>query len=548
MRTDRSRRTFATRDVVKTNVLFAAINPRCEILAYVALALALSTLLTALPAACGSPPGIQRQSRGDNAPLVPAWKPDSRVQMEGMSPDWVKTLIMAELRIETATSPGTFASAIKVLDHYAEMGVNGLWINPIFERSNPERNGYNNRGPNTLDPLLTGTSNLAESFKVVKQFVAEAHRRNIRILFDIIVWGTSKDAPLVSEHPEFYRRRDGQFVEVWGGYAFDWRSQPLREWFKNAAIGFIEKTDADGFRVDLAPDTSGYFFEEIRSELYVRGRKIALISEVAGEPKKTFDFEQIGVHGWTERPDWQHPEKLKEQRRRFGRHNEYLLHSNIVDVIKSGVGIGAATLQQQGRGGMYRFYTSNLLCHDDAAPFVRGSRVRIGYTAIFAPLIPMWFIGEEWNNPRTVKNVMYFNAIDWPAMDEPTNRAFYEDVKQMIRIRRSYPEIFEYYPADHRDSNICKVEVQGNALQPYARYRNGRGILVIPNDGAADRTFQITVPLAGMGMTGTADLQVTDLMTRNILARGSAAKTGMLHVPVKQGHVIVLLIDQTRVD
>ena len=68
----------------------------------------------------------------NNASLIPPYKPDAEVKMEGLSPDWVKTLIMAQFRIETATPEGTFASATKVLDHYAEMGVNGLWINPVY--------------------------------------------------------------------------------------------------------------------------------------------------------------------------------------------------------------------------------------------------------------------------------------------------------------------------------------------------------------------------------------------------------------------------------
>ena len=137
----------------------------------------------------------------NNAPLIPSCKSDAEVKMEGTSPDWVKTLIMAEFRIETATPEGTFASATKVLDHYAEMGVNGLWINPIYERGS-KGNGYGNYGPNTIEPLLTGANTIEESFAVVKDFVSEAHQKNIRVIFDIVVWGTKKQSPLVAVHPK----------------------------------------------------------------------------------------------------------------------------------------------------------------------------------------------------------------------------------------------------------------------------------------------------------------------------------------------------------
>jgi hypothetical protein len=147
-----------------------------------------------------------RLARGglDNAALIPRIVPDAQVKLEGLPPDWVKTLIMAQFRIETATPEGTFAAATKVLDHYAALGVNGLWSNPVYERGS-KGNGYGNDGPHTLEPLLTGTRDIHASCAVVKRF-DEAHRRNIRVIFDIVVWGTATNSPLVSAHPEFYAR------------------------------------------------------------------------------------------------------------------------------------------------------------------------------------------------------------------------------------------------------------------------------------------------------------------------------------------------------
>jgi glycosidase len=74
------------------------------------------------------------KSPAENSELIPAYVPDAQVAMEGMSPDWAKSLVIASLRIETATEAGTFDAATRLLDHYAEMGVNALWIAPIFDR------------------------------------------------------------------------------------------------------------------------------------------------------------------------------------------------------------------------------------------------------------------------------------------------------------------------------------------------------------------------------------------------------------------------------
>lgn len=483
-----------------------------------------------------------------NSTLIPKLLPDDQVRMEGMSPDWVKTLIMMQFRIETVTPEGTFASAVKTLDHCAELGVNGLWINPVYERGS-KGNGYGNFGPQTIEPLLTGCSNVEDSFKEVRQFVTEAHRRNIRVIFDIIVWGTAKNSPLVTEHPEFYRRQNDQFVELHGGWAFDWNNQPLRSWFTEAAVAFVEKTGADGFRVDCAPNRSGYFFKEVRDAIYARGHKIIIVAEAPSEQKETFDFDQIGVTGWTEEPDGSN---LAEQKRRFGLHNEYFFRSNIVRAVKTGAGIGKATLQQQGKGGRFRFYTSNLLCHDDSEPFVRGNLVRIGYSAIFAPYIPMWWIGEEWDNPKVMlpggDGVMYFNTIDWKLRDSGQNREFFEDVKRFIRIRRSYPEIFECFPPSSRDANIMELKTtsngQANTLQAYARYGGGKAVLVVPNynsDGREGR-FEVAPNYEAFGMGGSKNYRITDLMTgKKVVGKAEPGKSFTVSMPAE--HLGVYLVE-----
>jgi hypothetical protein len=462
--------------------------------------------------------GAEAAGDADNALLIPKVVPDREVVMEGASPDWVKTLIMAQFRIETATPEGTFAAASRVLDHYAAMGVNGLWINPIQERGS-RGNGYGNYGPDTIEPLLTGARDRTGSLAAVRTFVSEAHRRNIRVLFDIVVWGTSTGSPLVASHPEFYRRDGAGLGKAWGGYAFDWENPALRAWFKVAAVDFILQTGADGFRVDLAPDTSGYFFQEVRAALYAQGRKIIVVSERPNERRDTFDFEQTGVSGWLEEPDFATPGRFDEQRQRFGQPHDYLFAHDLVDAIRSGRGIGKPAPQQQGGDGRFRFYTANLLCHDDAEPFVKGDRIRFAYATLFAPFIPLWWIGEEWDNPKALEGgtgVMYFNHIDWARRDSGSGAAFFADVKRLIRVRRSYPGIFERFAADAREANIARIasRVNGaqNPLQAYARIGVQQAVLIVPNTLEATARAEVSIDLHALLPGAATACTITDLL------------------------------------
>jgi 1,4-alpha-glucan branching enzyme len=489
----------------------------------------------------------------DNHALLPRFRPDAEVTWQGTSPDWLPSLIMAEFRIETATPAGTFAAATQVLDHYAEMGVNGLWIDPIWERGAAD-NGYGNWGPRLVEPRLTGgvDTNLAAA----AGFVTAAHQRNLRVVFDIIVWGTRTDAPLVKEHPEFYRRNvDGSMYQCWGGYGFDWAKAAFRPWFKAAAVDFILKTGADGLRVDLAPDMSGYFFRQVREELRAAGRKVLIISELPEQRRDAFDFEQTGVTGWSEVPAWGDAPKLAAQQREFGRAGEYFLNHDIVEMIRSGRGIGSAERQQAGKGGEFRFYTSLLLCHDDDTPQAGGNRVRFAYGTIFAPFIPLWWIGEEWNNPKVIPAgasgaVMYFNRIDWSQLEVPTNRAFYEDVKRYIRIRRQFPRLFEYFPDNHRTANIApvstRVEGAPNRLAAYGRFRDRQAILVVPNYGyAKTETIEVLPNFDALQLGPAPRYKLTDLLTSREIGAGSAAELGRFTVTVAAEQLGVYLLERS---
>ena len=63
----------------------------------------------------------------DNSALMPPYKPDAEVIMEkdaegGETPDWIKSLIIVELRIHSASTDGTVKGLLPALDHLAEMG------------------------------------------------------------------------------------------------------------------------------------------------------------------------------------------------------------------------------------------------------------------------------------------------------------------------------------------------------------------------------------------------------------------------------------------
>ena len=469
----------------------------------------------------------------DNASLLPKYRPDAEVRMEkradggSETPEWVKSLIFVEARIDSASTDGTVKGLTPLLDHLAELGVNGLWLTPPVNGGN----GYGNFGIHTISARLTGEKDPVRQWQALKRFVDEAHKRNIRVLFDVVTWGATRNeggAPLLKEKPEWF----GEYFHPYRGYLFNWENKELNEWFSSRLTEWLLLTGADGFRCDCAPQYAGFSpYGTAKKRLRRFGRKVIFMSEWICSGRNIFDLDQLTFCYLDNRG-----------KRRTHWIGDVYLKKNIVDEIRTGGELRAYD-DMEAEPGRKRFYTYMLSCHDSRSYAVKGSPIAIGYQAIFAPFLPLWYLGEEWNNPSeffvdyfyrrdkhpTPQNwSLYSNIIDWQAKEQ--NRDFFEQVKKMIRIRRQHPEIFEYFPDDHRNSNICKVSTDRNGmLQAYARFRNGKAVLVVPNNGKSDETFRITIPIAEAKLPRGKTFQVTDLMSGKAL--GTAQKEFSAAIP-----------------
>ena len=431
-----------------------------------------------------------------------------------MSPEWMQSLIMVEVRLDTASIGGSFRDSYDLIDHYAAMGVNGIWLTPIYDFGTS--NGYGNCGPHTIDPRFTGTTDYEEGWLVAKEFVDYAHSKGIYIFFDVITWGADKNCDLVKEKPEWFNG------EAWGNSAFDWGNEEFVEWFIQTCVNNIMVTGADGFRCDCEPNYSGYdVFEEIRKRLNDQGKYVMIMAEDKNARRNTYDMEQDGVI-------------CIDRGQLYSSGYNFFVDGLLDIVITTQRGRGLAY-----GGGDYRFYTNCISNHDYQKRPVQGNRLKINYAAILAPYIPLWYQGEEFNSYNPPQ-VIYDGPVDHAYLEVPANALFFEDVKAAIQIRRTYPDLFAYWPLKHVDTNLCGVTIQGwedpNApagekgaeLSAYARYvspddpnatTEGVAFLVVPNHvESISGVGTVTIPVKDAHLEGYTYFKVTDMSTGRIIA------------------------------
>lgn len=443
---------------------------------------------------------------GDKTVLTP-----SDEDGEFLTPAWLDTAVMVELRIDKASIGGSLRDSYDLVDFYAEAGVNVLWLAPIYERG-VGGNGYGNVGLHRIEPALTGTDDQEAGWNELRAFVDYAHAKGVYILLDIISWGTMYASPLFEEHPEWYKG------EAWGNAAFNWSNPEFKEWFISTAVANIEKTGADGYRCDCEPFTAGYsVYAEIRKRLNDKGIYPVIMSEEGGKRQDAFDCEQDGVLKYaamTRGELYQNPVNFFV--------DGYL---DVVTATKTGLGLGGPSFSNsRRRAGTFRYYTNCITNHDYQERNVNGNRLKIGYAAIYAPYIPLWYMGDEFGVTMARRAVLYDVAVDYGAVGRDAAQTyFFEDVKQMIAIRRSYPALFAQWPLSHRDANIVEVTAEGlSKLQNYARFAENQMIIVLANhEEDNDGLCTVNVPFDSFDKA-YHNYRVTDLLTGQVIAVGRA--------------------------
>lgn len=465
-----------------------------------------------------------RETPVDNSRILPMLHSDRAVEMltagpgmtDVLTPDWLSDMVMVEVHLETAARDGSFRTAAALVDFYAAAGVNAIRLCPIYNRDK-NGDGYSNRGLHTIDSAYTGCADPADGWNVVRKFIDYAHRRQVRILMDVVSFGVMASSPICAGHPEWFAdeansqcaSRDGQRTFRTGLRTFRWENPEFRAWFVDKAVENLMYTHADGYCCDGEPYCGGYdVWREVRRRAYAAGRKIILIAGERCEKNGVFDLGKDGAE-------------------------------NVSDIFKR----SESTVCDCTRFPLY-----TVSDHNCRTRSVAGNRLKIGYEALLAPCVPVWFCGDEIGmrdgapeEQDKANETIYFSKIRWELLESPANRIFFEDVKQMLRLRRMFPDIFAFFPEDHRKTNMLAVPcvcAGVPSLTGYLRKGRNRAVLVIP--AAEDGVYTCSVPAFADSDT---PVTVTDIFTNRLLYDGPASGFTTLRLPLRSARMGLYYIE-----
>jgi alpha-glucosidase len=157
---------------------------------------------------------------------------------------------------------GDLAGIRSRLDHLTWLGVDALWMSPIYPSPNADF-GYDVADYTAVDPIY---GDLAEYDALVEA----AHARGLDVLMDVVPCHTSIEHPWFREHPDWYiwADRPNNWVTAFGGSAWERRDgryylhsfypeQPDLDWRNPEVVAAMQdvlrfwlERGADGYRVD----------------------------------------------------------------------------------------------------------------------------------------------------------------------------------------------------------------------------------------------------------------------------------------------------------
>ncbi|HEX8686571.1 MAG TPA: alpha-amylase family glycosyl hydrolase [Pyrinomonadaceae bacterium] len=191
----------------------------------------------------------------------------SKERARASVPAWVRGGVVYEIYPRQFSGEGNFAGVTAQLDRLKELGVNILWLMPVHpigqeKKKGPVGSPYAVRDYYAVNPDYGTPEDL-------KRLVAEAHRRGMKVIIDVVANHTSWDSVMMKT-PDFYvRDASGKitYPHDWSDVAeLNYENPALRRYMIDVLKFWLREYDLDGFRCDVAAEVPTDFWEQARAE------------------------------------------------------------------------------------------------------------------------------------------------------------------------------------------------------------------------------------------------------------------------------------------
>jgi alpha-amylase len=197
------------------------------------------------------------------------------------TPDWVKNAVVYQVNIRTFSPEGDFKGVENHLPRLADLGVDVLWLMPIYPICVRERKCH----PEAETPCLGSPYAPYDFYSVnpdfgsaddFRNFVKKSHELGMKVILDFVPNHTGWDSRWMVKHPEWFKRDSDNIIlpvtsdqgEIWADIAqFDLSNKQLRKNWMEVHEFWVKEFDIDGYREDCAWAIAADWWYELRQRL-----------------------------------------------------------------------------------------------------------------------------------------------------------------------------------------------------------------------------------------------------------------------------------------
>ena len=186
--------------------------------------------------------------------------------------------VIYQMNIGAFTPEGTFKAAQEQLARLDTLGIDILWLMPIYPRGATMNSPYAVMDCKNVNPAYGTLADL-------KEFVKAAHDLGMKVWLDWVPNHAAVENPWVKEHPEYFTKdAKGQMIHPhgWGDvFELNYQEKGLVDAMNDALHFWIDECDVDGFRCDYvsSPTIPVAYWQNIIASLKSKGKIIEMLSE-----------------------------------------------------------------------------------------------------------------------------------------------------------------------------------------------------------------------------------------------------------------------------
>ncbi|CAN5340068.1 hypothetical protein BH23BAC1_BH23BAC1_07270 [soil metagenome] len=457
---------------------------------------------------------------------------------------WMREAILYQITPYSFVEHGNFREITKKLPELKVLGINTVWLQPIFKSS------YRGQGYDVVDYFSLNPDFGTES--ELRYLIATAKTLDMKILFDVVLNHSSihhpyaqdrKENGTASHYYDFYQHEDdgrpyssfytsdeyGFINYFWDELVnFNYYNEEVQRWMLEVCKYWVKEFDIDGYRFDAIWGVNARmpsFARRLRTELKSIKPEVLLLAEDKGSVKEVFELGFEAAYDWTADTSWVSQwtweyEYSESESFTIFKHPEVNQRDEMLKEAIFNIG--------QNFHRQLRFMENN-----DLPRFIAHhglERTKMAAALMLAlPGLPMLYNGQEVGkkgHPYATSAIFHADSTIL-SYDKYDLFPYYQ---RLIQLRHDYSAL--------TDTTIKDLSINEGAIFAFQRKNNDYNILVLINLGQDISNAHIDVREAGLRRNKKHNFQ--DILNNNTFRKRKRNK--IMEIPMEGYEVKWLLL------